>query len=165
MSIEKVLEFRKLILDLDKLLSDYFLENPDIGEAGELLTELNNSKRDLSSVYDVCAKKFSNIMEDEKIITLSTGVMIEKKSSYDRKGWKHQDLTRAVVGKLTQMSVDMDTGEVLKSPEEIAIDLMKYCAPSYWRIKELNSIGINADMYSETGDLKTSIIIRKGDSK
>jgi hypothetical protein len=165
MSIQKVLEFKQLIFELDKILSEYFDQNPDMEEAGELLAELNIAKRDLSTVYDVSSKKFSNIMSDEKMLTLSSGITIEKKSAYDRKGWKHQDLTRAVVSKLTQMSVDMDTGEVIKSPEEIAIDLMKYCAPSYWRVKELSSIGINADMYSETGDLKTSIIIRKGDSK
>lgn len=164
MQIEKVLEFKQLIIDLDKMLSEYFEENPDVLHAAELITELNLAKRDLSTVYDVASKKFSNLMnDDEKIITLPNGATIEKKTAYDRKGWKHQDLTRAVVSRLTQMSIDMDTGEVIKSPEEIAIDLMKYCAPSYWRVKELSNIGINADMYSETGDLKTSIIIRKGE--
>jgi hypothetical protein len=39
--------------------------------------------------------------------------------------------------------------------------MLAYCAPSYWRIKELNKIGLNADNFSETGELKTSIIVRK----
>jgi len=55
----------------------------------------------------------------------------------------------------------MDTGEVLKSPREIAMDMVTYCAPSYWRVKELNKIGINPDNYCEVGELKTSIIVRK----
>jgi hypothetical protein len=36
--------------------------------------------------------------------------------------------------------------------------------PSYWRIKELSAIGINADNYCEVDEPKTSIIVRKGTS-
>jgi len=104
-------------------------------------------------------------MAGESVVTLDGNALIEKKSSYERKAWQHKDLARAVVDRLSQMSVDMDTGEILNSPEDIAMQIFTYCAPSYWRVKELNNIGINPDMYCETGQLKTSIIVRKGDNQ
>ena len=42
--------------------------------------------------------------------------------------------------------------------------LLDYLQPSYWRIKELSKLGINADQYCEVGELKTSIIVRKEQS-
>jgi hypothetical protein len=55
----------------------------------------------------------------------------------------------------------MDTGEVTKSTRQIALEILDYCAPSYWRIKELGKIGVNPDNYCEVGELKTSLIVRK----
>jgi hypothetical protein len=43
--------------------------------------------------------------------------------------------------------------------------MLNYCAPSYWKIKELQKLGINADNYCEVGQLKTSIIVRKGENQ
>jgi hypothetical protein len=115
----------------------------------------------MSVVYEQFANLFADIMGASDTLLLPDGTTIEKKSSYDRKGWKHLDLGSAVADRIVKMSVDMDTGEVTKSPKQIAEEMLTYCAPSYWRIKELNKIGINADSFSEVGELKTSIIVRK----
>jgi hypothetical protein len=40
-------------------------------------------------------------------------------------------------------------------------ELVKYTGISYWKVKELEKIGINANNYCETGDAKANIIIRK----
>ena len=95
------------------------------------------------------------------VVETMSGATIEKKTGADRKKWEHSKLASAVAERLSDMSVDMDTGEIMKSPQEIALDMLTYCAPSYWRVKELNKIGINPDNYCEVGDLKTSIIVRK----
>ena len=55
----------------------------------------------------------------------------------------------------------MDTGEVLYSQQEIVAKLLDFVQPSYWRVKELQKIGIDADLYCEVGETKTSIIVRK----
>jgi hypothetical protein len=60
-----------------------------------------------------------------------------------------------------ESSVDLDTGEVLLSPQEIAVKMLDFVQPSYWRVKELAKFGINADNYCEVGDYKTNIIVRK----
>jgi hypothetical protein len=165
MTLQRVAELRSFINQLDAEIGSYFEESPDLAEAGELLLAMNLAKRDLSAVYDRTASLYSDVMNAESVVMLENGAQIEKKSAYDRKGWQHKDIAKAVVDRLFQMSVDIDTGEVIKSPEDIALELMNYCAPSYWRIKELNNIGINPDLYCETGQLKTSIIVRKGDSE
>lgn len=161
MSLEKIQELRQVIMDLDAELSAFSAGQPSPEDAGAVLAELNFIKRDISTVYDIFARSLAELMGSIEELHLPDGTTIEKKSAYDRKGWKHTDLGSAVAERLVQMSVDMDTGEVTKSPQEIAEEMLKYCAPSYWRIKELNKIGLNADNFSETGDLKTSIIVRK----
>ena len=161
MSLDKIQELRQVIMDLDNQLSSFLSEQPSPEDAGAVLAELNFIKRDIATVYDVFSHALVEIMGSIEELHLSDGTTIEKKSAYDRKGWKHADLGSAVAERLVKMSVDMDTGEVTKSPQEIAEEMLKYCAPSYWRIKELNKIGLNADNFSEVGDLKTSIIVRK----
>lgn len=159
--IDKINEIKKLITELDSHIAEYVKSSPDVTQACEYLAEMNFLKRDLSFVYDTFSYSMIGVLGETDNIVLSSGVEIEKKSAYDRKGWDHKSLGNAVADKLVQMSVDMDTGEVLKTPHEIAVELLTYCAPSYWRIKELNKIGINPDNYCEVGDLKTSIIVRK----
>lgn len=159
--IEKINEIKTLLTELDSQIAEYVKSSPDTTQACEYLAEMNFLKRDFSFVYDTFSYAMIGILGDSDNIVLSSGVEIEKKSAYDRKGWDHKSLGNAVADKLVQMSIDMDTGEVLKTPHEIAVDLLTYCAPSYWRIKELNKIGINPDNYCEVGDLKTSIIVRK----
>jgi hypothetical protein len=97
--------------------------SPSIEEAGEALAELNFLKRDMALVYDIFSGAFVEIMGNTEQLELGDGVSIEKKSSYDRKGWKHSDIASVVASKIVQMSVDMDTGEVTKSPTEIAEEL------------------------------------------
>jgi hypothetical protein len=161
MSLEKLQELKTLIMDLDTEISDFIKSSPSLEESCELLAEFNFIKRDVSTVYDVFAKAVSELMGAVDEVGLIDGGTIEKKSSYDRKGWKHADLGVEVARKLAQMAVNMDTGEVERSPEEIAADMLSYCSPAYWKIKPLNAIGINPDNFCEVGELKTSIIVRK----
>lgn len=162
MSLDKLREIKSAIVSLDIALSDALANSPSPEEAATILAELNFLKRDLAIVYDTFSHAFAEIMGSMELITLEDGTIIEKKSSYDRKGWKHAELGSAVASRLVQMSVDMDSGEILKSPLEIAQEMLTYCSPSYWRIKELSKLGINADNFSNVGELKTSIIVRKG---
>ena len=163
--LEKIVSLRDSFLQLEQELRDYMSQNPEVEKACEVLLQMNLAKRDFGSTYDVLAMLVGEMIKGSEVISLPNGAQIEKKSAYDRKTWQHKELANAVAEKLVKMSIDMDTGEVLMSPEQIAQSMLTYCAPSYWRVKELNSIGINADNYCETGDLKTSIIVRKGDSQ
>ncbi len=160
-AVEKIEQIRALISELDTELQSIADSGIEISAACAILADVNFLKRDLGFAYDGYAHLVGQLMGSTESVKLDSGAEIEKKSSYDRKAWDHKALASAVSDKLVKMSIDMDTGEVLKSPREIAMDMVTYCAPSYWRVKELNKIGINPDNYCEVGELKTSIIVRK----
>lgn len=161
MTPERIDEVRLYLLNLSRELTDYVSSNPDPQDACSILFELNMAKRDMSLIYDDLANAVGNMMENNKEVKIEGKGLIEKKSSYERRAWQHKDLASAVASKLSRMAIDMDTGEVVKTPEEVAMQILDYVQPSYWRVKELSNIGINADNYCETGNLKTSIIVRK----
>ena len=152
-------EFRKAIIAIsDKALEN--LEQDDEQLWCDTLVLLHAIKGDISSVFT----QYSNLLSDKidaSEHSASNGQVIEKKSAFDRKGWKHEDIASEVLRRLGDLSVDMDTGEVIMTSEEIALKLLEYVQPSYWRVKELSKLGINADQYCEVGELKTSIIVRK----
>jgi hypothetical protein len=164
MTPERIADVRQYISELERELDDYIKSQPEAEDACGVLYEMNMIKRDMSSVYDSLSAAVGQLISDGKNVQLKNGGIIEKKSSYERRAWQHKDLASVVAQKLVRMSVDMDTGEIIKSPEEIAMQVLDYVQPSYWRVKELSSIGINVDNYCETGVLKTSIIVRKGDA-
>lgn len=126
----------------------------------DTLVLLHALKSDIGYIFSEYSTKFASKLETDEA-TASNGQKIEKKSAFDRKGWKHEDLASEVLRRLNDLSVDMDTGEVVMSANDVAMKLLDYVQPSYWRIKELSKLGINADQYCEVGELKTSIIVRK----
>lgn len=158
---ERLHDFRHQIMLLDEQVAKFFSEQPTIEEAAQFIVALNVAKAELSVVYDEAVHIFSRLMDEQKEIALEDGSSIEKKWATDRRGWKHKDLASVIAQRLVQSAVDMDTGEVLLTQEEMIQRLMDFLQPSYWRVKELEKIGINADMYCEVGETKTSIIVRK----
>jgi hypothetical protein len=139
-----------------------FIENNSEPETvGEVVAEFNLLKKDFSDIYDRLCLALSDSMADESEITLSNGVKIEKKWSTTRKGWQHKDLAAAVSEKIAQMSIDMDTGEIVLSPQEMANKMLDYVQPSYWKARPVSSLGIDVDNYCQHDDVKTSIIVRR----
>jgi hypothetical protein len=122
-------------------------------------------KADVGLVFQQYQHKIADKLPSNDEIFASNGQSIEKRMSNDRKGWQHEDLIREVHKRLTDSAVDMDTGEVVMSAREIALKILDFVQPSYWRIKELNKLGINADDYCEVGESKASISIRKVETK
>lgn len=155
-----LLEFAQAILKLDSELSED-RPNLDLEQAATILAELHNFKDSLKMVYDGFAKSVSDLMGDLPEVNLPNGTKIEKNSSPSRKAWKHKDLANEVAARLKDMSVDMDTGEIVLTSEEMVVKMLDYVYPSYWKVKELGKIGINADKFSEVGEVKDSIIVRK----
>jgi hypothetical protein len=156
--------FRKLIIDLDADVQSFVNSDPTLEEVCIALVALNHAKVELGIVYDSLVGKVSQIMDQNPEVVLPDGSSIEKKWANDRKGWRHKELAQEVSTRLSQMAVDMDTGEVLYSQQELISMLLDYVQPSYWRIKELQKIGLNADNYCEVGETKASIIVRKAKS-
>lgn len=150
----------------DFLNSDGVSEAP-LEEALENLVFLNKAKKELADIYDSFAAKMIERMNTEKStdVKLESGVELKCKSGSPRKSWDNENLMKTVHSRLRQSSVDMDTGEVGLSDDEIVLKLLDYFQPSYWRVGALNELGINADQYCEVGEPKTSIAIYTKDEK
>ena len=160
--IDRLIEFRKQMSDLcgdiEALMRD---DGSPIDGACEMLVHINNLKKDIAIIYDDMAHIIAERMP-ESMIFLSDGTEVERKQSADRKAWDHKGLAEVVANKISQMAVDMDTGEVTLTPNEMMVKMLDYAAPSYWRVGELGKIGVNPNQYCEVSEGKTSIVIRKG---
>lgn len=161
MTIKSLEDFASALSNLNKEITEYIDSNPDIDEAAEGLAKLNFAKRELSVIYDSFAHGVGNLMGSSGMIETASGITIEKKTAADRKKWRHPELATRVAERLSEMSVDMDTGEVVMSAQDMVVKLLDYAAVSYWRVGKLGEIGVNPDSYCEQGDFKTSIIIRE----
>ena len=109
------------------------------------------------------AGKVGQLMGNRGLVETQSGATIEKKGAADRKKWRHNELAASVAERLSEMSVDMDTGERTMTAAQMVEKLLDYAAVSYWRVGKLGELGINPDNYCEQGDYKTSIIVRLGD--
>jgi hypothetical protein len=161
MAIKSLEDFASALTELNKELTNYIDSKPDIDEAAEGLAKLNFAKRELSVIYDSFAHGVGNLMGSSGMIETASGITIEKKTAADRKKWRHPELATRVAEGLSEMSVDMDTGEIVMSAQDMVVKLLDYAAVSYWRVGKLGEIGVNPDSYCEQGDFKTSIIVRE----
>lgn len=155
--------FRKSLMDLDKNLKTV-VEANDVQVALDALVMLHAIKNEIGLLFTDYQNSIIGLLPDYEC-KASNGQVVEKKFATDRKGWQHQQIAEEVLRRLGELSIDMDTGEVVMSSQEIAVKLLDYLQPSYWRVKELSKLGINADQYCEVGEVKTSIMIRKVDTK
>jgi hypothetical protein len=138
------------------------LSNSDIDTkyACLVLAEMHEIKKNMSLIYDSMVKIVSDLLDGNEIISVSD-VVIEKKYSKSRSGWQHKELATVVSNRIRQMSIDLETGEVLLSTEEMIEKLLEYVQPSYWRTTQLSQIGIDVDDYCNSSESKESIIVRK----
>ena len=162
---EDVRALRTEIAALDVKLAEYTKNDHPVEESADLLLELNLTKRDMGFLYDGLSTWLGSQMDGNQILSLRDMAVIERKMSSSRSGWNHKDLARDVIDRIEQSSVDMDTGEVVMTPTEMALKMLDYVQPSYWRVGELNKIGLNPDNYCAGSESKISIIVRRGDAK
>lgn len=161
-------DLRIMLLTLDEFLNSEGVNEADIDVWSQHLVALNHAKKELSMIYDDFATKMIDRMQSENKmeITSDSGAEIKCKTGSARKSWDNKGLMMQVFERLQQSSVDMDTGEMALSTEEIVNKILDYVQPSYWRVGALNDLGINADRFCEVAEPKTNIAIYlKGEKK
>lgn len=132
----------------------------DIYEACEFMYIMQELKRDVAFIIDELEKIVAEGMPED-IFFLPSGQQVERRTGSDRKSWNHKGLAEMVAERVYESSVDMETGEVMMSPKEMMTKMLDYAAPSYWRVKELDKLGISADSFCEKSEGKTSIVISR----
>ena len=137
-------------------------ESKDVETVCSALVEAHLLKASMSVAYDSICHIVNGVMGNLPEFITTDGSKVEKRAGNDRKKWRHEELAQNIASRLNDMSVDMSTGEITMSPQEMVVKLLDYCAPSYWRVKELAKIGISADKFCEVEEKEASIIVRKG---
>jgi hypothetical protein len=120
-----------------------------LGEAKKIISDLQKETADLllKSDWD------RSPMENQQF-------SLETKTGQPRKKWNHKGLAALVASRINDRSIDMDTGEVLKTPQEQIIELLEYASASYWRVGALKELGIDVDEYCEVLDPITNLVYR-----
>lgn len=137
-------------------------ESSSVDDSCEIAAALNRAKAETKELFELVSSDVISRMGSLPEHVLADGTVIERRQASARKKWDHLTLAKSVTEKLHQMAIDMDTGEMTMSNEEIAIRLLDYVAPSYWRVKKLADLGINADLYCEVTEGGINLVIRKG---
>ena len=156
-------QLSQLVIDLDSALTHFLTSGETSAEdVGEVALAVHQLKADVGDMYSFFTARVVDYLQTVNVDDMDiNGARIEVRSAADRKQWQHADLMGAVAKRIMQRSVDMDTGEITLSPEEMVAKVLDYVQPSYWRVKELAKIGINADQFCEVGEHKTNLVIRK----
>lgn len=144
---------------IDRQIDAFDIADKD--EVAEFVSALHALKAEMSVVYDSACAVLVRSMKSVPEMVLSDGTKIEKRAASDRKKWQHDALAKNVASRIGDMAVDMETGEVVLTPQDMMVKMLDYCAPSYWRVKELAKIGINADKFCDVSESKESIIVRR----
>lgn len=147
------------VFDRAEAITESVADGDSIDVVAEGLLVLWRAKRDLAQAYQSLELKFAELMGEEPEVSLPDA-LIEKRMSTARKTWQHKELGQEVAARLLQLSVDMETGEILKDPQTLMMEMLDYAAPSYWRVKALERIGVDPNDFCETDDPKPSIRIR-----
>lgn len=148
----------KFLLDAYEPIQEV-LNGDSIEDIASLVADLEYFKREVSELLEQSKTVLGDRMGS--LPEMSTEhYVFEKKQGAQRKSWDHGALSSVVADRLVAMSIDLDTGEILKSPSQMIRDAFAFAGVSYWRVKELQKIGVNADSYCEVGEGKTNIIVR-----
>jgi len=164
MTPDDVRALRDHLAEIDAKVTAFTDIERSTDEVAELLLEMNLAKRDMALVYDSLAHRLGEYMESNQILALRDGAQVERKMASSRSGWRHKDLAVDVADRISQSSVDMETGELVLTPREMMVQFLDYLQPSYWRVGELNKIGLNPDNYCNASEPKISIIVRRGEA-
>ena len=154
-------ELNEKISAADAVVSEMKDSGTDMNEMAEYVSALHLAKANMGIAYDFACSALSASMSSVPEMVLSDGTKIEKRAAADRKKWQHDNLAQNVASRSSDMAVDLETGEVVLTPQDMMVKMLDYCAPSYWRVKELAKIGINADKFCDVSESKESIIVRR----
>lgn len=154
---EKINQIETLLKEIDDLIPMVAEDWEDPVLEGDTLFHFNSTKQHLGETYKNYDAAVWPTFRDG--LTLANGAKLESLESTPRVGWDHQALVKRVAQRIVDESFDWETGEALKTHEEIVRELLKYVGVSYWKVKPLKEIGIDPDQYSKPKDPTKSVKI------
>ena len=129
----------------------------------QFAADLHGVKKYASYLFDECQYVVTNRVGFLASPVVVSGATVEIKTGASRKAWDHSGLMRDVSRRIVDKSVDLNTGELTKSPLEMIQDVINYMGVSYWKVSKLKELSIDADEYCEVSEGKKSIVVRRSE--
>lgn len=139
-------------------------EGVSTAELGDLLKQLRNITKQLGYSDDSIVSVLSQRGELKKkgdMVPIN-GAVMERKVGSPRKKWDTPSLINVVVEKIIEEAIDPETGAIEVPPMMLLRRAFDYVGISYWKVKELEKIGVNADRYCEKEPGISRIVIWSG---
>jgi hypothetical protein len=136
----------------------------DSTEKEELLqfaSDLHAAKGYISELFNEVQSVVTEHLGHLAVPVTVDGATVEIKSGSPRKTWDHQSLIEDVSKRIVDSSVDLNTGEVIKSPTEMIREALQFAGISYWKVTKLKELHLDADEYCEVGESKKNLVIRR----
>ncbi len=136
----------------------------DSAEKEELLqfaSDLHAAKGHLSELFNEVQSVLTEHLGHLAVPVTVDGATVEIKSGSPRKTWDHKSIIEDVSKRIVDSSVDLNTGEVIKSPTDMIREALQFAGISYWKVTKLKELHLDADDYCEVGDAKKSLVIRR----
>lgn len=159
--IEATEEVSRLLRSIDRLLLILPEDEPDVRDLAEVAYSIHAIKNQSAELFGLAEEGIGPAIPQGEEVVLANGAKVETKVGGDRKKWDHTRLGKEVARRIVDSSFDFETGEMHRSYEEMVQEVLKYAAPSYWRVGKLKEIGVDADEYCELGEPKLNIVIRR----
>ena len=159
--MDSVAKLTKDFMELGQQFKDLCASSESLTTIADAMVSVHSLKAEMSVLYDDICHEMMKKMDNVPEVSSSDGSLVEKKGGSDRKKWDHEGLAKNVASRINDMAVDLDTGEVVMTPQDMMLKMLDFAAVSYWRVKELGKIGVSADNFFEVSESKTNIIVRK----
>lgn len=147
-----------------KEVEDFLFSFPDEVERDEMLqyaADLHLLKRYVGDLFDECQRIVTDRVGFVGSPVVVNGATVEIKAGASRKTWDHKSLMSDVSRRLVDKNIDLETGEIAKSPRELIEEAIDYMGVSYWKVSKLKELHIDADQYCEVSEGKKNLVIRR----
>lgn len=164
MNIDDAFESLTALSEQLKEVERFLFSFPDEVERDEMLqyaSDLHSIKRTVGDLFDECQRIVTDRVGFLASPVSVNGATVEVKNGAARKSWDHQSLMQDVSRRLVDKNIDLETGEVSKSPRDLIQEVMEYMGVSYWKVSKLKELHIDADEYCEVSEGKKSLVIRR----
>lgn len=147
--------------DLQEMDSSSNLDYASVEETLQLASDMHMIKAYTTELFNELQSMITNHLSHLPAPVAVDGATVEIKSGSPRKTWDHQSLIDDVSKRIVDSSVDLNTGEVVKTPTEMIKEALQFAGISYWKVTKLKELHLDADEYCEVGEAKKQLVIRR----
>ena len=144
--------FDDLAAATERVTDDYALAHA--------LSASNKVRRAVALNYSLACDPVVAKMEPTTEPIVTEDGLVEISRSRPRTEWEHDDLKRIVAERVVDLYTDMDTGEQTAPTRDVVLKALEMPGSSPWRVKQLATLGLDADDYCKAGVPKKSASFR-----